>query len=86
MITDEDVTWRCTNDEGEVIPTLQTAIPGATLMDIRHNKPFRFLCQIEAATALLFKGHYLDEPEIIVERSPRHLRELKDLECIGKIH
>ena len=62
------------------MPPEQRAIPGDTLMDVRNHKMFRFMCQIETLTAYMFKGHYLDEPAVIVERCPRHLRELTELE------
>ena len=73
-------TWRYNDDEGDVMPTEQTAIPDDILMDLRHKKMFHFLCEILTRTGYLFKGYYIEEPDVIVERNPRHLRELTELE------
>ena len=77
---DTPITWRYTNEEGEVNPRLQKAMEGDTLIDLRHNKLFHFLGEIETLTAIMFKGHYFDEADVILERSPRHLRQLTELE------
>ena len=51
---------------------------GDTLKDVSLDELFHFQCEIDTghADGQRFKGHYLDNPSLIVERHPRHLRPL----------
>ena len=51
---------------------------GDTLKDVTQDALFRFQCEIDTghADGKRFKGHYLDNPLLIVECHPRHLRPL----------
>ena len=59
-------------------PHLYQALYGDTLKDVSLDELFHFQCEIDTghADGKRFKGHYLDNPLLIVERHPRHLRPL----------
>ena len=75
--------WRVEDLHGT--PHFYRASYGDTLKDVTLDELFHFQCEIDTghADGKRFKGHYLDNPRLIVERHPRHLRPLTREE---KIH
>ena len=68
--------WRVEDLHGT--PHFYRASYGDTLKDVTLDELFHFQCEIDTghADGKRFKGHYLDNHLLIVERHPRHLRPL----------
>ena len=84
MTSGEGLTW-WQHLDGDGRQHLLSARCGDTLKDVTRGSLFHFVCEIDTGQndGTRFKGHYLDNPLLVVERHPRHLRHLTHEE---KIH